>query len=36
MLYEGMWFRGEILVLGVQLDWVILEIFSKLSDSMIL
>jgi len=36
MLYWGIWVSGEILVAGGQLDWVILEVFSNLADSVIL
>jgi len=32
----GTWFGGEILVIGGGLDWMILEAFSYLGDSMIL
>lgn len=32
----GMWFGGEILVVGGWLDWMISEAFSSLDDSTIL
>jgi len=31
-----MWFSGEKLMVGGRLDWMILEVFSNLSDSVIL
>ena len=34
--YKEMWFSGEILVKGGCLDQMILEVFSKLGDSLIL
>jgi len=34
MLYWGTWFRGEILAIDGQLDWMILEVFSSLGDSV--
>lgn len=34
MLYKGIWFKGEIMVVGAWL--MILEVFSNLGDSMIL
>ena len=30
------WFNGEILVVGGRLNWMILEVFSSLGDSVIL
>jgi len=36
MLYWGMWYSGKISVIGGRLDWMILEVFSNLDDSMIL
>ena len=34
--YRGTWFSGEhLLVVGEQSDWVILEVFSNLGDSVI-
>jgi len=30
-----MWFSGDILVVGGWLDWMILEVFSNLGDSMV-
>ena len=36
MLYWGVWFSGEIVVVGGRLGWMILEVFSSLGDSMIL
>lgn len=33
---EGTWAGGEILVIGVQLGWVILEVFSNLGVVMML
>ena len=36
MWYKGTWFSGEMVVVGGRLDWVILEVYSNLGDSMIL
>ena len=36
VVLKDVWFNGVILVVGGQLDWVILDIFSNLGDSMIL
>ena len=33
---RGLWFSGVIVVVGGHLDWMILEVFSILGDSMIL
>jgi len=35
MVYLRTWFRGEILVVDGMLDWIILEVFSDVGDSMI-
>ena len=35
MLYHGTLLGVEILVVGEQLNWVIVEVFSNLGDSMI-
>lgn len=33
---HGLWFSGEIVVVGGQLDWMILEVLSNLGDPVIL